>query len=126
MKQEKGESQYSVNAVIALVILLVVVFSWGFLAGSYGGAHAEKLSERIEAGEAPPRRVRLLSPVRFFRNAAQQLPNFVAVVSWNLKNRIWLPLLELAVFIAVIYGAVVMKRLDRELQQPYKVKHRKR
>jgi hypothetical protein len=35
-----AESEKSVTWVIAAVMLTIAVFGWGFLAGSYTGAHA--------------------------------------------------------------------------------------
>ncbi|VAX41448.1 hypothetical protein MNBD_PLANCTO02-2679, partial [hydrothermal vent metagenome] len=49
-----------------------------------------------------------------------QLPNFPAVIGWNLKNRIWLPILLIVLELIVFFGGFKMKALEKQLAKPYR------
>lgn len=94
-------------------MVAIAVFGWGFLAASYDGAHAPPLNER-DPQEIRFRRARS----HFIANAVEQLPNLPTVITWHLSNRIWLPLLLLGLEVAAVAGGFVLKRVEKELDQP--------
>ncbi len=118
-----AESEKSVTWVIAAVMLTIAVFGWGFLAGSYTGAHAPKMSEMSEEeredlesrGLGSARRA---SKGRFIANAFEQLPNLPSVVAWHFLNRIWLPIILIVLEVLALLGGIKMKSLEKELSQP--------
>lgn len=120
-----ADSEKSVGWVVGVAMLAIAVFGWGFLAGSYASAHAEKLSEMsqdereaLDSGLPTTRRAR----GRFFENAIDQLPNFVTVVSWNFSNRVWLPIVIIMSEALAVFGGIKMKSLESELSKPYRPK----
>jgi hypothetical protein len=107
----------SIKAVVIAVMVLIAVLGWGFLAGSYDGAHSGKFSEGTSGDDS-----RLSSHVnsdkaRFFVNAIEQLPRFGTVISWNFYHRIWLPAIVVALEVLTLLGGLYMKRVERELSQ---------
>ena len=118
-----AEGEKSLIWIIVMVMACIALFGWGFLAGSYDGAHSGNMSE-ITAEELKdlklpsPRRVRGFSIGTFIGNAIEQLPNCVTVVTWHLSNRIWLPVTIVALEVAVLIGGVVLKRVESALETP--------
>ena len=117
------EGEKSIAWIVVSAAMLVAVFGWGFLAGSYAGAHAKPMSEmsddELEALEL--RRLptaRRTGPAVFLENAIEQLPNFVTVVSWHFANRIWLPILIGLAMAGVVGGGFALKKVEQNLSQP--------
>ena len=118
-----AESEKSVTWVIAAVMIAIAVFGWGFLAGSYAGAHAQKMSELSEdelqdIDARGPAAARRAAKGRFIGNAIEQLPNLPAVISWHFSNRIWLPLLIFILEVLAFVGGIKMRSLEKELSKP--------
>jgi uncharacterized membrane protein len=109
-----ADDERSIAWIVVSVAILVAVFGWGFLAGSYAGAHAKPMSEMSDA-ELEALDLRGVStasraaPVVFLENAIEQLPNFVTVVSWHFANRIWLPILIGLAMAGVVGGGFALK-----------------
>lgn len=119
----------SLRWMVISLSLLVAFFGWGFLAGSYEGAHATPLSEMdgAEVEVVHLRRgsggvagvVMVLSSVLFFLlNAVTQLPKLPDVLMWHLSNRLWMPILILVVEMGVIGGGYALQRLETSLSGP--------
>jgi hypothetical protein len=118
-----AEEQKSLTWLVAMMMIVIAVFGWGFLAGSYAGAHAPKMSETpVEEVEdldtLSPRSARRGAITAFVGNALQQLLNLPAVISWHMTNRIWLPILILGLEVAALMGAFVMKKVETAIEQP--------
>lgn len=132
-----SDSEKSITWIVTAVMIVVAVFGWGFLAGSYAGAHTEtQFSEgRIGAPAGPndqeihlarrPGRgsviaVAVAAAITFTFTAVQQLPNFFSVMLWHLSNRIWLPGIIVGLEVLVFIGGFFLKSLERQLAQPYR------
>ncbi len=118
-----AEEEKSVAWIVVAAAILVVVFGWGFLAGSYAGAHSPSIGEMSEEERESletraPARARRGALAAFIGNSIEQLPNLPAVVSWHFSNRIWLPILIMLAFGGVISGGFVLKRVEQNLNQP--------
>ena len=117
----------SVTWVTAALIVAIAAVGWGFLAGSYTGAHAATISEMtgdgLEEFDSPGTvQLRRVAERNFVSNAIDQLPNMSAVIGWNFRNRIWLPLTFVVLEVVAIVLGVKMKLLERELRKPYRSK----
>lgn len=117
------EHEASLGWVVGALAVVVALFGWGFLAGSYAGAHATPMSEmsQEELGElksrGPVRAIRA-SKTAFISNAIEQLPNMVSVIGWHFTNRVWLPIVILLAELGVLGGGIVMKKVESNLSQP--------
>lgn len=117
------ESGKSLNWIIAVLMIAIATFGWGFLAGSYTGSQSSGLSG-MTAEERQNMDVRGLGEARreakgaFVANAIAQLPNLPSVISWHFSNRIWLPILILLLEVGALVGGFGMKRLEKQLEQP--------
>lgn len=123
------ENQASLGWVVGALAVVVALFGWGFLAGSYVGAHATPMSEMSpeelkELNTRTPLRAKRASMSTFVSNAVEQLPNMGGVISWHFTNRIWLPILILAAELGVLGGGIIMKRVESSLAQPTRRRHR--
>ncbi|GAB4138043.1 MAG: hypothetical protein Tsb009_05930 [Planctomycetaceae bacterium] len=112
-KQEK-----SILWVVLVSMCVIAVFGWGFLAGSYDGAHAVPHSEQDVKNPSPDSSRVVSSRYAFFSNAVEYLPQFPTVISWNFSHRAWLPILIVALEILTLFGGIFLKRLERQLTQP--------
>jgi hypothetical protein len=118
-----AEEQKSLTWVIAVLMGGVLVFGWGFLAGSYAGAHAKPYSEFSEAEReafdgSDLNRAQRGSLSGFIKTGIAQLPNLPAVIGWHFSNRIWLPIWILVVEAGVFCGGLALKRMEKQLEQP--------
>lgn len=116
-----AEKEKSVAWVVLMVMLLIAAFGWAFMAAGY--AHSQQGWRTAGAAAAAENRTSLRRANRaafadFVANAFAQLPNLPAVVGFNLKNRIWLPILILALEALAVFGAFKMKSLEKELSAP--------
>ena len=109
--------------IVAAAGLFVAVLGWGFLAGSYAGAHSTALSEMseeeveaLEQDHNPGSRRGAVSA--FVGNSIEQLPNLPSVVSWHFSNRIWLPILIALAMLGVVGGGFALKKVEQSLQSP--------
>lgn len=123
-----SESGKSLNWVIAALAIAVAAFGWGFLAGSYAGAHAKPMSEMNEQelkefSEGGILRTRKENFATFIQIGCEQLPNLPAVIAWHFSNRIWLPILVVLLEVGVFAAGYGMKRVEQQLEQP---RHRRR
>lgn len=124
-----AEEEKSITWVVAALALAVLALGWGFLAGSYSGAHAALMSEmspeELENVEVPgPHRTRQRSRSAFIANAIEQLPNIGAVLSWHFSNRVWLPILIILAEFGVIGCGIAMKKLEAGFNRPRRSRHR--
>ena len=120
-----AEFEKSVTWVIGTLMLAIAVIGWGFLAGSYSGAHAASLSELSEEeiaefnhNRSNVRRTARRGEIEFVFVALEQLPNMPAVIGWHFSNRIWLPILILVLESGALFGGLKMKSLEKELSIP--------
>lgn len=118
-----SDNEASLGWVVGALAGLVALFGWGFLAGSYAGAHATPMSEMSseelqELNTRTPGRAGRASMTRFVSNAIEQLPNMGSVIGWHFTNRIWLPILILVAELSVLGGGIIMKKVERNLSQP--------
>lgn len=115
-----AEKEKSVTWVIAMIMILIAAFGWAFMAAGY--AHSEK-GWRNEGAAAPEksssiRRASRAAFADFVVNAFRQLPELPSVLSFNLKNRWWLPALIVGLEVLAVFGGIKMKSLERELSGP--------
>ena len=130
-----AEDEKSLTWIIIAAAIFVVVFGWGFLAGSYAGAHATPMSDmtademqeldtrgssRARRGASRARRGAVRA---FIGNSIEQLPNLPAVISWHFSNRIWLPILIALAMLGVVGGGFALRKVEQNLSQP---KHKRR
>jgi hypothetical protein len=125
MAEDEGEMP--VTVVTAAVFMVLAAIGWAFLAGSYAGAHAPRMSDitsaDLEAGVDDHRSTRVtpsrrLAVIEFVGNAVTQLPNLPGVVSWHFQNRLWLPVIFIVLEAGVIAGGFWMRRLERDFAGP--------
>jgi hypothetical protein len=117
-----AERGLSIRWVVIASMLLIALFGWGFMAGSFAGAMAKPYSEWTQADLDAADSLRNLpnkdNRVAFVSTAIAQLPNLPTVVSWHFRNRIWLPLLIVALEVGVLMGGVALKRVEKDLHMP--------
>lgn len=118
-----AEGEKSIAWIVVSAAMLVAVFGWGFLAGSYAGAHAKPMSEMSEDELETLELRRLLmarrtGPAVFLENTIDQLPNFVSVLLWHFAHRIWLPILIGLAMAGVVGGSFALKKVEQNLSQP--------
>jgi hypothetical protein len=106
-----------------MVMIGIAAFGWGFLAGSYAGAHSPELSQMSidkpeRVSRRSPQRLRTEATLDFLGHAIEQLPNLPVVISWHFKNRIWLPILIIVLEVGALLGAYGMKKVEKELEAP--------
>ena len=125
MGGEGAEFKKSVTWVIVTLMLAIAVIGWGFLAGSYSGAHAASLSELSEEeiaefnhNRSNVRRTARRGEIEFVFVALEQLPIMPAVIGWHFSNRIWLPILILVLESGALFGGLKMKSLEKALSKP--------
>ncbi len=123
------ENEASLGWVVGGLAVVVALFGWGFLAGSYVGAHATPMSEMSseelkELNTLTPLRAKRASMSTFVTNAVEQLPNIGSVIGWHFTNRIWLPILILVAELGVLGGGIIMKKVESNLAQPTRRRHR--
>ena len=118
MAQEK-----SITWIVIAAAIFVLVLGWGFLAGSYTGAHAPAIDEmsddELQDLKSRHRRQAGRSAiVTFVATSIEQLPNMPSVISWHFSNRIWLPVLIALALGSVVGGGFVLKKVEQNLNQP--------
>lgn len=120
-----ADGDKSLTWVVAMVMIAIALFGWGFLAGSYAGAHAPNMSEMTaeelkDLGDRTPERSRRGALEAFIGNALEQLPNFPTVISWHMSNRAWLPITIVVLEVGAVLGGFVLKRVEKALEAPRK------
>ena len=120
-----AESGKSITWIVVAAAIFVLLFGWGFLAGSYAGAHTTSVSElsheKLQSIDpALLRRADRGAISSFIGNSIEELPNVGAVISWHLTHRIWLPILIALALIGVLAGGVVLHKLEQKLSRPRK------
>lgn len=123
------ENEASLGWVVGALAVVVALFGWGFLAGSYAGSQATPMSEMSseelkELNTRTPLRAKRASMAMFVTNAIEQLPNMGSVISWHFTNRIWLPILILVAELGVLGGGIIMKKVESSLAQPARRRNR--
>lgn len=118
-----ADGEKSLTWIVVMVMIGIALFGWGFLAGSYAGAHGPKLSEMsaediTDIDSRSPGRAKRGAVVAFVGNALEQLPNLPAVISWHMSNRIWLPIIILVLEVGALFGAYAMKKVENALEKP--------
>ncbi len=117
----EGEEK-SLTWLVGASLVLLLVVGWGCLASSYAGA-----TEGTEFAVTPSGRMTargrgigmlIAATITFLLNAIQQLPNFFNVISWHVSNRVWLPILFIVLAIAIVVGAIGLKKLEQNLEKP--------
>ena len=127
-----GDGEKSITWIVTAVMILIAIFGWGFLAGSYDGAHSERLSE-MSPRVRPDSDIRLIrrpgvvtvavaAAVKFTYTAFAQIPNMRLVIGWHFSNRVWLPLTIVALEMLAFLGGFSLKYLESQLAQPYRRK----
>lgn len=117
------KSEKSVGWVMVSAMVLIALFGWGFLAGSYTGATSRRISQ-MSVEELSHVEARGLVQARrdgklyFVANAIKQLPNFATVMSWHFSNCFWLPITILLLEMLALGGGYAMKRVEQELSKP--------
>jgi hypothetical protein len=117
------DGEKSLTWIVVMIMVCIALFGWGFLAGSYTGAYATNMSEMTseqlkELSVRTPSGAGRGAIVAFVGNALVQLPNFPAVISWHLSNRVWLPLTIIALEAGALLGAVALKKVESALETP--------
>jgi hypothetical protein len=117
-----ADEEISVTWVVVMVMIGIAAFGWGFLAGSYAGAHSSTLS-RMSADSNDDntrslRRVQRRAVATFVGHAIEQLPNLPAVISWHFSNRIWLPIMIIVFEVGALIGAYALKKVETALKTP--------
>jgi len=147
-----AESEKSITWVVTAAMILIALFGWCFLAGSYNGAYNgelrnleeitedmsdEELSEFVNSLSEEKlkeyRDVTIVTTDRpsprsgimmFVVTAAVQLPNFLTVIGWHFTNRIWLPIVIIGLELLIFLVGLKMKSIENEMAQPYRRKFR--
>ena len=128
-----AEGEKSITWIVTAVMVVIALFGWGFLAGSYDGAHAEVLDE-LPADVQRDSNIRLTrrpsvvtvavaAAIKFTYTALAQMPNLPSVIAWHFSNRVWLPLTIVLLEVLAFLGGFSLKYLESQLSQPY---HRNR
>lgn len=94
-----AEQNKSVGWVAGMLALAVAYFGWAFLAAQY--FQNDPTSGR-GSGD-------------FWINSVEQVPNFGAVMSYSLENRLWAIVLTVVLEVVVVILWGVMRKLEREL-----------
>jgi hypothetical protein len=125
-----ADGEKSITWIVAAVMLVIAGFGWGFLAGSYDGAHSQQFREmsppvRPDSDIRVTRRpgvvtVAVAAAIKFTYTAFAQLPNLPSVIVWHFSNRVWLPLTIVVLEILAVVGGYSLKTLESKLAQPYR------
>ena len=118
-----AQTEKSITWIVVAAAIFVLFMGWGFLAGSYTGAHAKSITDmsddELEDLKSRHRRMASRSAiVSFLATSVEQLPNMPAVISWHFSNRIWLPSLIALALVGVVGGGFVLKTVEQNLNQP--------
>lgn len=104
------------------MIALTMAIAWCVVAGEY----AKEEEGWTPAGGGMVRGWRsmgaaaIAGTISLAINGVQQIPNVIAVVKFSFENQVW-TLIGFAILIGLmIAGAVAMKRLEHELEKPYR------
>ena len=118
-----AESEKSITWIVTAVMVVIALFGWGFLAGSYAGATSP--AEITDVDIRVPRRpsvvaVGIAAGIKFVVTSFEQLPNLPSVISWHLSNRLWLPAAIIILEILTFLGGISLKAVENKLSQPYR------
>jgi len=101
-EQEEGQQKPVLWVVLALMATIAFL-GWAFAAAAYATEHEDLWA----AGRASRR--------AFLSNAIHQLPNASAVISYTLKERLWLPIVVAVLEVLAIAFGFVLKAVEREM-----------
>lgn len=118
-----ADGEKSLTWIVVMLMACIALFGWGFLAGSYDGAHSPNMSEmdpkdHKDVDVRMMRRPDRVGIAKFIGNAIAQLPNMPTVISWHMSNRIWLPITIIALEVGALLGAILLKRVEKALEAP--------
>jgi hypothetical protein len=122
-----SDSDKSITWIVTAVMIVIAVFGWGFLAGSYVGAHPVERKIQVPTANVSDIRVGRESVITvgiaasavFIYTAVTQLPNFFTVILWHLTDRIWLLVLLLLLEVLAVAGGWSLRQLEQQLAKPY-------
>ncbi len=112
-----AEKRQSVNWVIAMVMIVIAVVGWGFMAAGYAH-HAGWQSSAADPLRRASRYTNKAAIAQFLIIAITQIPNAVDVVGFNVTHRIWLPLGIIVVELLALLGGYGMKQVEKSLNEP--------
>lgn len=112
-----AEKPRSVNWVIAMVMIVIAVVGWGFMASGYAH-HAGWRSSETDLLRRASGATNKAGVIQFLLIAAWQIPNAVDVVKFNVTNRVWLPAGIIGVELLALLGGYGMKQVEKSLNEP--------
>lgn len=126
-KRQASTGEKSVSSVVIGIVLVIAVLGWGCLATAFDGARPladSTASGSLRGGRGLGFLIRGLIVVGV--TSVKQLPNFFAVISWNLRHRIWLVLGIIVLEACAILFGVGLKMMEGHVSDPYKKLRAKR
>ncbi len=112
-----AEKPRSVNWVIAMVMIVIAVVGWGFMASGYAH-HAGWRSSETDLLRRASSATNKAAIAQFLLIAVTQIPNVVEVIGFNVTNRIWLPAGIIGVELLALLGGHGMKQVEKSLNEP--------
>ncbi|MCA9023205.1 MAG: hypothetical protein KDA74_23815 [Planctomycetaceae bacterium] len=127
MSRKNNDGEASTSKVIVMLMLAIAFFGWAFFAAAY--AHSEEgwrqadssaniadpsevgQDERLENAGNITRESRS-SLKDFIWNAFSQIPNMVAVISFNFQHRLWLVILFACLEAGALGLGYAMSKID--------------
>ena len=100
--------------VVALVGVLILWFTWSFMAAAYA-TEVQGWSSTGTNVSFDMRRTALRSFFGLIGNGFSQITNAPAVTKFNFANKVWLPIAGFVVFAIVVGIGVALNKLDKEL-----------
>lgn len=124
MSDDKG---LSIKAVVGLLVAVVLMISWSFLAAEYAKEVQawEPAGQGLIRGRASFLWASIVAMCSMFYNGLQQIPNVIEVTRFSLLDRFWAVVATLVVIGLLIAGGIGVARLERSLDAPKKTLRRK-
>lgn len=121
---EEEERGFPILVVVALMMVVIALFGWCFMAAQYAHAVEGKragaviVSANMRVSRGAGLAMMVTSVLELFSTGVQQLPNLPAVIGFNLRHRLWLPITIVVVELLAAGAGVGLKHIEQKLEDP--------